>query len=338
MKKLATILALLLAAVMLFAACGPKNQPANADGDGMPDVSTTTPETTVDETTTGVDETTTGEGGSTTAQETTTEGTTIPLPQGKAEILAEYTRVVDAVKARQPTYTSIDYQNIINEKDLPAEVIEMLNTYFYKGGAKSLTPESIVDTRQLTKQQDARLDRREHKTGENGERLPGSKSNARWFCVSMNDKGCLAKESDVKSASIKNLGGDRRQIDIVIADARNPSAIKEGAAAAPNPIAAFMEVQDISEVFGYLENGLVRAAVSLLGISLKTSSYMQYANSTIRLVYDAKTMECESLYQVGKFTLYLDGSIKGTNCTGQPVKIDAIFDCSKFDWTKAWPA
>jgi len=344
MKKLFAILALLLAAAMLFTACG-KSEPANAGEDI--DITTTAPDTTAVEPNSEDGETTDGEDGPD-GEETTTgaddtsaeEEFTLVLPTGKAEILALYTEVVNNVAIRQPTYNSFDYQRISNEKDLNPGVVDMLNTYFYKGGDQSLVPalESILDTRQLTAQKDARVDTRVKRTGDNGERMPGGKSNTRWFGVSMNDKVCLATPSDVKSATIKDLGGGRVQIDLVIVDVRNPKVISEGAATAPNAMAAFMEVQDIGIVFSLVDNAASRLLLRAAGVNLQPSSYMLFSGSTCRLIYNAKTMECESLYQVGKMNLYLDGSIKGVECKGTPVKVDCVYDYTKFLWDTAYPA
>jgi len=339
MKKLTAILALLLAAALLFAACGKKTEPANAGEDETSEVVTTAAsETTDDELTTDGEEEIPEEGEDATEEESTAEA--LDLPTGKAEILALYTEVVNNVAVRQPTYNSFDYQRISNEKDLNPGVIDMLNTYFYKGGAQSLVPalESLLDTRQLEAQKNARVDTRVKKTGDNGERLPGGKSNTRWFGVSMNDKVCLATPNDVRSATIKDLGDGRVQIDLVIVDVRNPKTIAEGAATAPNALAAFMEVQDISIVFDLVDNAVTRNVLKLAGVNLQPSSYMLMSGSTCRLIYDAKTKECESLYQVGKMQLHLDGSIKGVECKGVPVKIDCIYDYTKFQWDTAYPA
>jgi len=331
MKKLFAVLALLLVAAMLFAACGPKEEPVISDE--TTDITTTAPDTTVDEITTDEEnsEVSAAEGETTTA-----EASTLALPTGKAEILKLYTEVVNNVALRQPTYNSFDYQKIANEKELNPDVVNMLNTYFYKGGAQSLVPalESLLDTRQLTAQKDARLDTRKHPA----ERVPGSKGNTRWFGVSMNDAACLATPNDVKSAAIKDLGDGRVQIDLVIVDVRNPKTIAEGAATAPNALAAFMEVQDISIVFDLVDNAVTRNVLKLAGVNLQPSSYMLMSGSTCRLIYDAETMECESLYQVGKMYLHLDGSIKGVEAGGVPVKIDCIYDYTKFQWNTAWPA
>jgi len=346
MKKLAAILALLLAAALLFAACGPKNQPANTDEDETSDVTTTSPDTTLEEPTSEDETTAEDESGATTDVTTTgvdassTEAAPLVLPTGKAEILALYSEVVNNVAIRQPTYNSFDYQKISNEKDLNPGVVDMLNTYFYKGGDQSLVPalESILDTRQLEAQKNAHVDTRVKKTGDNGERLPGGKSNTRWFGVSMNDKVCLATPNDVKSATIKDLGDGRVQIDLVIVDVKNPAVIKEGAATAPNAMAAFMEVQDIGIVFGLVDNAVTRNIIKLAGVNLEPSSYMLFSGSTCKLIYNAKTMECESLYQVGKMNLFLDGSIKGVECKGVPVKVDCVYDYTKFLWDTAYPA
>lgn len=361
MRKAFPAIAVALALALLFTACG-KDQPTNADAEGgeteatsaatvpaaydFTDLTTeaTAEGETADETTTeaGVTGETTADGESTSVGGTetaTAAAGTRKLPSSKGEILALYTQVMNSVKNRQPTYTSYDYQDIVNAKELPKDVVDMLNTYFYKGGAQSLVPalESLLDTRALTAKKDAKIDVRQHRTGENGERLPGGKSNARWFGVSMNDKGCLATADHVKSADIRDLGGDRVQIDIVIADVRNPKVIDEGAATAPNALAAFMEVQDISIVFDLVNNAVTRGALTLAGVNLRPSSYMLFSNSTCRLVYNAKTMECESLYQVGRMTLNIDGAIKGVECTGHPIRIDCIYDYTKFDWSVAWP-
>ena len=349
-KRILAIIIALALSMLLLAACGTKEEPVDADpttaaaADGL-DGTTEAPDTTTGEEDTTLEGETTVEGESTSEGETTEEGaTTTPgetraLNMTKAEILAEYTKVMDAVKIRQPTYNYYDYQKITNENELSKDVVDMLNTYFYKGGSQSLVPliENLFDSRQLLAQKDASVSTRNHHTGDNGERLPGGKSNARWFGVSMNDKGCLAKESDIKGMpTIKDLGNDRRQIDIVIADTRNPGAIKEGAATAPNSVAAFMEVVDISVVFELVDNPLYRNAIKLAGVNLTADSYMMCTGSTIRMVYNAKTMELESLYEVERLKLFLDGTVKGVDCKDTQVKIDCVFDFTKFQWDTAY--
>ncbi|MDR2688041.1 MAG: hypothetical protein LBB75_09830 [Oscillospiraceae bacterium] len=121
MKQLTTILALLLAAALLFAACGPKGQPANTDEDGTSDVTTTVPDTTIEvitteepaagESETSAEPTTTQAESSSTA---TTTAAAPALPQGKADILAAYTKVVNKVKTDMPEYVSNDWQTMSN--------------------------------------------------------------------------------------------------------------------------------------------------------------------------------------------------------------------------------
>jgi len=277
--------------------------------------------------------------------ETTEEGATlapVALPQGNAAILAEYTRVMDAIKTRQPTYTSINFQRVTNERELPPDVLNIFNTYFWKyPDSQNLFPDiltDIIDTRQLQPQNTAPIDRREHRRGENGERLPGMDSNARWIGASRNNRGSLATMSHVRSISVRELGEDRRQIDITIADARNPRMMDAGATTAPNAIAAFMEVQDIAEIFELLNNFAVRTAAGAVGLRLSADSYVHYSGSTIRAIYNPRTMEAESIYKVGRMTLNLDGSVSGVSTTGHPIKVDAIFDFKDFDWSPAWPA
>jgi len=351
-KRILVILTAMALAMLLFTACNgddpTQTEPDTSAGETVPaGITDLTEGTTLDGETMEEGESTSE--GETTEEEASTdeEGNTVATSAGetkainmtKGQILAEYTKVMDAVKVRQPTYNYYDYQKITNEHELNKDVIEMLNTYFYKGGAQSLVPliEDLFDSRQLLAEKDASVSTRNHHTGDNGERLPGGKSNARWFGVSMNDRGCLAKESDIKGMPvIKDIGNDRRQIDFVIADARNPVAISEGAATAPNSIAAFMEVVDISVVFTLVDNPITRTAIRAAGVNLTADSYMMCTGSTVRMIYNAKTMELEYLYQVGRLQLFLDGTVKGVECKGVPVKIDCVFEFTKFQWNTAY--
>ena len=262
----------------------------------------------------------------------------IPMPQGGAAILAEYTQVMDAIKTRQPTYTSLNYQVITNTNQLPDDVVEIFHNHFFVGGTSSIVPEWIADSRALVHRRDAQLDLRYHRRGPGGERLAGGDSNARWIGVSRHNRGSLATMSHVRSINIRDLGNDRRQIDITIADARNPAVIDANAATAPNSIAAFMEVQDIAEILDILDIGAARLALRAFGVNLTNRSYVHYSGSTIRAIYNARTMEAESIYKVGRMSLNFDGTINGINMSDHPVRIDAIFDFNNFDWRPAWPS
>jgi|GEM_PF-2480920 len=265
----------------------------------------------------------------------------VAMPQTNAQILAEYARVMQAIKDRQPSYTSINYQTITNANQLPADVMEVMNEHFFVGGSASIIPEFIADSRALVHPRDARAnpDRREHyRPG--GQRVGGGQhgSSARWIGVSPNDAGSLANMSHVRNIAIRDLGNDRRQIDITIVDARNPAVIAEGATAAPNAIAAFMEVQDIAEILEILEIGAARTALRLFRVNLTTDSFVHYSGSTIRVIYNPRTMEAESVYKIGRMTLNFDGTIRGIEMSDHPIRIDAVFDFNSFDWGPAWPS
>ncbi|MCL2195513.1 MAG: hypothetical protein FWB76_06130, partial [Oscillospiraceae bacterium] len=108
-----------------------------------------------------------------------------PLPVGNAAILAEYAAVMQQIKDRQPTYTSVNFQRITNRNQLPEDMVAMLDDSFFAGGTNNLFPGFLGDSRMLTHEAQARAnpDRRVHGRPDGGGRFPGGGlgSTARWI-------------------------------------------------------------------------------------------------------------------------------------------------------------
>jgi hypothetical protein len=265
-----------------------------------------------------------------------------------AAILAEYAAVMQLIKDRQPTYTSVNFQRITNRNQIPADMLAMLDDSFFQGGGNNLFPpivENLVgqDSRMLTPERQARAnpDVRRHTRTDAGGRFQGGGmgSNARWIGVSRNNAGSLGTLNHVRGPlRVQDRPDGLRQIDFTIADARNPRAIDEGATVAPNAIAAFMEVVEIAEVLDMIENRAVRAAFAALGVNLRTSSWMEYSGSTIRAIYDPVTLEAVQIYKVGRLTVNFHGTIARIDTTDHPIRMDAVFDFHNFNWAQSWPA
>jgi len=345
MRKAILAILLVLAMALPFAGCGEKpiddpTKPVDASTAGIIETTTEediTEETTIEETTTeepvSEPETTTEAGETTTAAETTAAPG--PLNLSKEEILKRYAQVTQMVKDRQPSYVEFMYQDTTNKSEFPQDMRNVIDTYFYKDGPDEISILfGAISTKQLKSAAKANTNPKPHPKGA---RVSGGKkdSNTWWFSTPMNDKGCLGEPKHLSDAtSIKDLGGDRHEIKLVLAGAKNPKAGTEGMSTAPNSIAAFMEVMDIAYLFNTPGASL---AASAAGIKINVSnSYLQYSGSTCTLIYDAKTMQCESLKMVGRSTLYLDGTVKGVNCA-KPIKIESVYEFTQFDWNTAYP-
>ncbi|MCL2445206.1 MAG: hypothetical protein FWD06_00335 [Oscillospiraceae bacterium] len=351
MKKLPlALLALLMTMVMLFTAC------SSAVYDNGNDETTT--ELYTEEYTEPVDETTEPEEETTAPEEDVlpadadadedNDDDRPPLPVGNAAILAEYAAVMQQIKDRQPTYTSVNFQRITNRNQIPEDMLAMLDDSFFEGGSNNLFPAIVTrlvgqDSRMLTPESRARAnpDRRVHGRPDGGGRFPGGGlgSTARWIGVSRNNAGSLGTLDHVRGPlRVQDRPDGMRQIEFTIADARNPRAIDEGAAVAPNAIAAFMEVVEIAEVLEMIENRIVRNAFAALGVNLRTSSWMEYSGSTIRAIYDPVTLEAVQIYKVGRLTINFHGTIARIDTTDHPIRMDAVFDFNNFNWRESWPA
>jgi len=341
MRKLApALIALLLTLALIFTACSPAAADNGYD-DETTEYTTTTEEYT-EETTepNGYDETTEPNGEETTEPEPDNRP---PLPVGNQNILNEYAAVMQQIKDRQPTYTSVNFQRITNSNQLPADMMAMLNDSFFEGGSNNLFPGFLGDSRMLNTEAQARAnpDRRVHGRPDGGGRFQGGGlgSTARWIGPSRSNMGSLATLAHVRNITVRDLDNGNRQIDITIADARNPRALaNEFATSAPNSIAAFMEVVEIAEVLDMIENFAIRNAFRLLGVNLQTSSWMEYSNSTIRAIYNPETLEAVQIYKVGRITVNFHGTIARIETTDHPIRMDAVFDFHNFNWAQSWPA
>jgi len=344
MKKLPfALVALLLTLALAFTAC---NTAAYVNGD---DETTTYAYTTEEVYTTDEDYTEPNDYDETTEPngdevEPAVEDNRPPLPVGNQAILNEYAAVMQQIKDRQPTYTSVNFQRITNRNQLPADMMAMLEDSFFEGGSNNLFPGIIgQDSRMLTPENVARAnpDRRVHSRPDGGGRFQGGGlgSTARWIGPSRSNMGSLATLAHVRNITVRDLDNGNRQIDITIADARNPRALPtEFATTAPNSIAAFMEVVEIAEVLDLIDNWAIRQAFRVLGVNLQTSSWMEYSGSTIRAIYNPETLEAVQIYKVGRITINFHGTIARIETTDHPIRMDAVFDFHNFNWAQSWPA
>jgi len=281
MKKLTAILALLLAAALLFAACGPKEKPTNAGEDETSDVTTTAPDTTVEEPT-SEDETTTVEEitteAATTGEDASTAVTTAtapPPPQGKAEILAAYTKVVNKVKAEAPQYVSNDWQTMSN--------VDMSNIMY---GTVSGLAKSFLETKEQSTADT-------HAAG----------GHPKWFALPTDDlkEGCvLTDTSKIESANCVK-SGDYYVITITLITESDPYMDKANPKGVTSWHGRMFDVIDIVEV--------TDVAKSIPGLNAD-NAYCTF-KGTATLKYNPVTNECVSLDHIIDVRVHLgSGSAK----------------------------
>ena len=281
MKKLTAILALLLAAALLFVACGPK-EPVNGGEGETSDITTPAPETTIDDVTTeeepttvdGESETsaepTTGDAGSSSTDVTTTAAPTAPaLPQGKAEILAAYTKVVNKVKADAPQYVSNDWQTMSN--------VDMSGLLY---GIASTAAKSFLETKEQSTADT-------HAAG----------GHPKWFALPTDSlkEGCvLTDTSKIESANCVK-SGDYYVITITLAQERDPYMDKANPKGVTSWHGRMFDVIDIVEVTDYAKN--------VPGLNAD-NSYCTF-KGTATLKYNPVTNECVSLDHIIDVRIFL---------------------------------
>jgi len=260
MKKLLSILALLLAAALLFAACGEKAAPAGTDEAETSDVTTTAFEPTDEELTTDEEEITTAPEEDTTAEETTTEAATIPpLPQGKKEILAAYTAVVDKVKIDCPEYISNDWQTMSNV-DMNGVTYGLVSGI--AGGFLETYEQSTPGTQQKGK-------------------------HPKWFALptSTHKVGCvLTDTSKIESASCTK-SGEYHVIKITLIQEKDPTMTIDNPYATPGWHGKLFDVIDITEVTEY--------AKKIPGFNANNAFCTFKGTATLK--YDPATNQCVTL-------------------------------------------
>jgi len=259
MKKLLSVLALLLTAALLFAACGEKTEPANTDEDKTSDVTTTAFETAPPEPTTAIDQSTANPGESTTAPDATTEVTAPPIPQGKKEILAAYTKVVDKVKIDRPEYMNNDWQTMSN--------VDMSGIVY---GPVSLLAKSFLETKE--------------------ESTPGKQgkgNHPKWFALPTAEAhkvGCILTDtSKIESASCTK-SGDYYVIKITLVQETDPAMVIDNPYAAPGWHGKMFDVIDITQVTDYAKKAGIKA----------DNAYCTF-KGTATLKYNPVTDECVAL-------------------------------------------
>jgi len=239
MKKfLAVFLALTLA--FTFAACN------RGSGDDETEPVDTTLETSPGET---------SENETTAPEETTVP----PLPQGKKEILAAYTKVVNKVKAEAPQYVSNDWQTMTNA-DMSGAMYGLVNPL-----AKNF------------------LETKEQSTADTHE----AGRHPKWFALPTEElkEGCVLTDTGkIESASCK-ASGDNYVITITLVqetdpymDMKNPKGVKSWHG-------RMFDVIDITQVVDY--------AKKIPGFN--TSNAFCTFKGTATLKYNPVTDQCVSL-------------------------------------------
>jgi len=258
MKKLLSILALLLAAALLLSACGKKTEPANAGEDETSDVTTTAPKTAPAELPTDEDETTTDEDDSTTSPEETTA--IPPVPQGKKEILAAYTAVVDKVKIDRPEYMSNDWQTMSN--------VDMGGGMY---GTLSLAAKSFLETKE--------------------ESTPGKQTagkHPKWFALPTEEAypvGCVLTDTSKISSASCEKSGDYYVIKISLIEEKDPYMVIGNPYSVKGWHGRMFDVIDITQVTEYAKK---------LPFVNADNAYCTF-KGTATLKYDPATNQCVSL-------------------------------------------
>ena len=281
MKKFTAILALLLAAALLFAACGPKDKPVN-NGEEETSETTTIPETTIGEETTAEEEITVDGESGTAAEPTTAEGesssaddaTAPALPQGKAEILAAYTQVVNKVKADAPQYVSNDWQTMSNV-DMSSVTYGLVGT-----AAKSFLEtreESTADT---------------HAAG----------GHPKWFALPTDSlkEGCVLTDTNKIESASCTKSGDDYVIKITLTTEKDPYMNKGNPKSVTSWHGRMFDVIDITEVYDYLKK--------IPGVNAD-NAYCTF-KGTATLKYNPVTNECVSLDHIIDVRIHLGGAAK----------------------------
>ena len=289
MKKALTALALVLALALLFTGCNgngptttetdPETSATEESTQPVVDITEDGDETTTEPESTSEGETTT-EPESTSIGETTTEiatTTTKPaappaLPQGKAEILAAYTKVVDKVKIDMPEYMSNDWQTMSN--------VDM-NGITY--AAVSGLAKSFLETKEESSPG-------KHNAGDH----------AKWFAMPTDTlkKGCvLTDTSKIESASCKK-SGDYYVITITLVEEKDPIRDMANPASVSGWHGKLFDVIDIVEVFDYLQ--------AVPGVNAN-NAYCTF-KGTATLKYDPVTNQCVALDHIIDVKCFLGSS------------------------------
>ncbi|MCL2301488.1 MAG: hypothetical protein FWC27_15195 [Firmicutes bacterium] len=271
MKKWIALLTAALLALLVFAACG-KEKPANGTEAGTSEIVTTAPETTPEESSS---ESTEAETSTTAPEASTTEEATIPpLPQGKKEILAAYTAVVDKVKIDRPEYKNNDWQTMTN--------VDMSGITY---GIISPVAKGFLET---------------YEQSTVGTQTKGN--HPKWFALptSTHKVGCvLTDTSKIESASCTK-SGDYYMIKITLVQEKDPTMNLENPYATPGWHGRMFDVIDIVEVTDVAKS---------LGFNEK-NAYCTF-KGTATLKYDPATNQCVSLDHVIDVRVFLgSGSAK----------------------------
>ena len=287
MKKALTALALVLALALLFTGCN-GNGTATTETDPETSAAEELTQPVVDitegggETTTEPESTseweTTAEPENTSEGETTTEGpttTTKPatapaLPQGKAEILAAYTKVVNKVKVDMPQYVSNDWQTMSN--------VDMSGIVY---GPISLAARGFLETKEQSTADT-------HAAG----------GHPKWFALPTDTlkEGCvLTDTSKIESANCVKSGNDY-VITITLVQEKDPVRDMGNPRSVSSWHGKMFDVIDIVEVVDVAKS---------LGFNADNAYSTFKGTATLR--YNPVTNECISLDHVIDVRMYLGG-------------------------------
>jgi len=271
-------LLLIFTVIFAFAACGPKGNDNN----------TTEPTTAVVTDTVA----TTGENKPETTGTSTTDAkvdptvtetsksqisTDVKLPQGKAEILAAYTEIMNYAKTAKPAFKKIEYQV------LPAD-----KRNFDSGIVNTLLK---LASGFMVSEEEAREKPEDNQKG----------GSMRWFPVYKCDKGCLLTDTSViKSADCVKLSNGNFKITIVLKEEKNAEPYNETTKSCPS---------FTGKMFSPLAKADIDKEVKGISVIKRADYSLKYYDCKAVLVYNPANKHIVTLDQYMSTLITLSGKI-----------------------------
>ncbi|MDR1408700.1 MAG: hypothetical protein LBJ12_00170 [Oscillospiraceae bacterium] len=196
---------------------------------------------------------------------TTLAPTTVPkpaLPNTKAEILAQYTKIMNQAKAEKPAFTKIQYQDLPKDKR-------------HADGLATSVLSQFID-QMFTSEKDARNNPTTHAKGNDMQDFP----------VVQSEKGCCLTDANlIKSATLTQNGGTRK-IRIVLKDEKNAG-----------PYWATKKGDSIGGIFDLARKEDLDDALKSIPVIREPQYSLTYYDCTAELEYDTATGHIISLKQ-----------------------------------------
>lgn len=279
-KSISRVISLLLVFAMLFAfgACGSdENDDATTEPtttlSDQADATTQANNQDTSSTSTTVDEVDTSE----TQTSKNPLETEVKLPQGKAEILAAYTDVMNFAKTSKPAYEKVEYQ-VLPEKErkIDSGIVDRLLGLASKF---MTTREEAMEKPQVS----------------------DKNSNMRWFPVYKSDKGCLLTDtSAIKEAKCEKLSNGSFKITILLKEEMNPEPYDENTKRCSSYT---------GKMFGPLAKAEIDKEIDGIPVIKKADYSLKYYNCKAVLVYNPVNKHIVTLDQFMSTLITLSGKI-----------------------------